>query len=421
MNFLKVSQVFLGNLYGRLKSEAPNLDLILIALLLVWTCLLFFRLSEPDDSLIFDEVYYVQAARVIAGLPVTSEGLPQDWYSGGDPNAEHPPLAKLIMAAGIELFHTNATGWRLPSIVMGISSAYLIYALARQLNCNQSQARFACAVLAFDNLFFVHSRIATLDIYVVAFSLLGLWLYFRRDPEWAGIALGLATVCKISGLFTFFGIALFETLSFLRQPIDEMRRNWLSHWRPLTLHTLFYVTFFLSTLGALDCYWTEFRNPIQHVKHIVQFGTNLSREKGIGPQGIESTPLQWWLNEKSFDYLTVNLVKGENTLSDIHFRGIISPYLIASAPFVLCYCLIHGCRGNKAALLAFSLFASNYLPLLLTWLKVRRICYLYYMLPCLPALAIGLACTLKDCPLWVRVTFLLATLYSFVLFFPFKH
>ncbi|MBT9588187.1 hypothetical protein IV102_32920, partial [bacterium] len=252
------------------------------------------------------------------------------------------------------------------------------------------------------------------------FSLLGCWLYMRKDPEFAGVALGLATLCKISGLFAYGGLVLFECLSFLRKSRKDRMNDFSSFWKPLGVLSLFYFSFTFVALGTLDCYWTEFRNPVSHVRHILQFGTHLSREKGIGPQGIESTPLQWWLNEKSFDYLTVNLLKGDNSLSSVQFRGIMSPYTIAAAPFVLCFCLMRGCKGNRAALLAFSLFFANYLPLLATWLKVRRICYLYYMLPCLPALAIGLACTLEECPRWVRYLLVAGVVYSFAMFFPFK-
>ena len=65
-------------------------------------------LSEPchapcqaptDHVLVFDESYYVNAARVIAGIAPPPN---QDYATaplGDDPNAEHPQLAKLLIAA----------------------------------------------------------------------------------------------------------------------------------------------------------------------------------------------------------------------------------------------------------------------------------------------------------------------------------
>src|SRR5438128_10875770 len=59
--------------------------------------------SAADRVLIFDETYYVNAARVIAGLRPPTGAPYHAAPLGDDPNAEHPQLAKLIMAAAIEL------------------------------------------------------------------------------------------------------------------------------------------------------------------------------------------------------------------------------------------------------------------------------------------------------------------------------
>src|SRR5688572_1912421 len=81
-----------------LPSDLPTrlLWLLLLASLL----LRLLWLGRPDGSLIFDEKYYVNAGRMLAGIPPQPD-IYQDRTIGLDPNREHPPLAKLIEAASI--------------------------------------------------------------------------------------------------------------------------------------------------------------------------------------------------------------------------------------------------------------------------------------------------------------------------------
>ena len=371
-----------------------------------------YRLPDPPDTLIFDEKYYVQAARVLNGSPVAPEGLPNDWVSGQDPNREHPPLAKIVMAQGLTLSQGHPIGWRLPSLLLGVLSLAMTYAVTLELTDKRELARWSVAYLGLENLFFVHSRIATLEIYVLAFSMLGTWLYLRRRPELAGLALALATVSKLTGVFGFGALILYELLVGL-----QSRRL---AWKPLIALSVFYFGFSLSLLGILDCYFTPFRSPVQHLRHIVQFGSNLTRPPGVPPQGIESTPLQWWMNERDFDYAAVSVSSNGNSQTTVRFRSKVSPYLLFAAPFCIAYYLIGASRGQRLPLLVVCLVAANYLPFLMTWMFMRRICYLYYLLPCIPPLTMGVACMLSEQPRWARFVFLAASFYAFLQLFPFQ-
>src|SRR5438270_10252385 len=112
---------------GAVRTEAgralghPRAPLVALAMILLLS-LPFrgFHLGSPcgspcrtrtDHTLIFDEAYYVNAARVIAGVKPPG-GVP---YANAplhkDPNAEHPQLAKLIIAGTIKLFGDNPWGW----------------------------------------------------------------------------------------------------------------------------------------------------------------------------------------------------------------------------------------------------------------------------------------------------------------------
>ncbi len=53
--------------------------------------------------------------------------------SGDDPNAEHPQLAKVVMAGSIELFGDGPFAWRIGSILFGSLAILGLYVLVRGL------------------------------------------------------------------------------------------------------------------------------------------------------------------------------------------------------------------------------------------------------------------------------------------------
>lgn len=181
----------------------------------------------------------------------------------------------------------------------------------------------------------------------------------------------------------------------------------------------FFICFGYAALGAMDCYVTRFPGPANHVLHIFRFGTNLARAAGVGPQGAESTPLVWWLNIKNFDYFTLTTGNQEISKTVIRFQGCMNIYLIGFAPFVLAYNFTRARAGDRLSLLVCCLFLANYVPILVTWIKARRICYLFYMLPSLPAISMGFGAVSKALPGWVAALMVLVTFYSFLTIFPF--
>src|SRR5204863_4781122 len=94
---------------------------LLLVLLATSFALRMLWLAAPDGALIFDEKYYVNAARVILGIPPGQDTYTEDAL-GRDPNTEHPPLAKLLIAASMAVLGDNPYGWRIPSVAFGTTS-----------------------------------------------------------------------------------------------------------------------------------------------------------------------------------------------------------------------------------------------------------------------------------------------------------
>jgi len=114
-----------------------------------------------------------------------------------------------LMALSIRGFGDGPLGWRYPSVLFGSLAVVAVYLCGLALFAAPGPA-IASAVLAFLNqMLFVQSRIAMLDIFALAFGLLAIAAFLQgyRKPRpqlWfalAGAGFGLSSACKWSGLF----------------------------------------------------------------------------------------------------------------------------------------------------------------------------------------------------------------------------
>lgn len=169
-----------------------------VAIFLIAHLVLLIGITTPE-KFVFDEVHYVPAARQMLE-PV----LPKPVL-----NPMHPPLAKELIAASIAVFGDNALGWRYPATLFGALAIVAIYLCGLALFSAQAPAIAAALIAICNQMLFVQSRIAMLDIFALAFGLLATAAFmhgFRKERPHlffalAGGLFGLAAACKWSGLF----------------------------------------------------------------------------------------------------------------------------------------------------------------------------------------------------------------------------
>jgi predicted membrane-bound dolichyl-phosphate-mannose-protein mannosyltransferase len=412
--------------HGLVRLQAVDLAPLLLLLLVITS--FGFRmiwLDKPDGALIFDESYYVNAARVILGWPV-ADGAPYAGEQPGlDPNTEHPPGAKLLIAGSMWLLGDNAIGWRLPSVIFGTLSIPLLYGIVRKVGGTKAIALLATFLFAFDNLVLVHSRIATLDIFLLCFLLLGLYCYLQGWPTLAGLALVLATLCKIQGLYGIGVLVAFEGLRLVRARFETKRWRLKQLW-PLLLMTVVYLLALPGLLGILDSVWSPYKNPVAHIRHILDYGFLLTRPDG--PQGDESNPWQWLVNEVPMTYLRTDtqvLTDGnvEVTRATIFFRGAMNPYVVFMTPLAIAYAAYSAFkRRDDCSFLVLALFVVTYGPFWPAAILAHRISYIFYFLVTIPAVAIGAAQFMyaAQTPRLVRWAYIGAVLLGFYTYFPFR-
>jgi len=389
-----------------------------IILFIICLSLRLFWLDQPIGNLIFDEVFYVNAARVILGIQqhplIFGEHKPPSFIQiveGLDPNIEHPPLAKLIITTSIWLVGDNGWGWRLPSVIFGSASILLFYLLLRQLTQKKMAPIVGSFLFGFDNLIFVHSRIATLDIFMLAFMLLGFYLFFKEKPILSGVALALSALCKEVGAF---GVAVLIGYTILRIIKNQYGR--MQQTKKLCYLILSFIASGVALLAVMDWLWVGFLNPFNHIAAMIHYSTLISREI---LRGSESYPWQWLINEVKMPYLWMNYWRIGSELYSISFTGAMNPVILFAAIPSIVYLTY---RRGEASLFLLSWFFLMYTPFLLMQLLWHRISYIFYFLPIMPAVCAMVSNMITDenIPRIVVIGYLVVVLAGFIYLFPFK-
>lgn len=150
------------------------------------------RVATPH-KLVFDEVHYVPAAKVLLQLQ-------------GSVNIEHPLLGKELIALGISLFGDNSFGWRIMSTFAGTATVLGIFAILWMLFGRVRTATMGALFVLLNITVFIQARIAMLDGFMAAFVVTGIaaLLWAMRSPpgktwpRWllGSLLLGLGVACK---------------------------------------------------------------------------------------------------------------------------------------------------------------------------------------------------------------------------------
>ena len=161
-------------------------------------------------SMYFDEVYHGRTAF-------------EQLHSYTIYETTHPPLGKTIISIGIALFGMNPFGWRCMGALAGVIMVWIMYLLAKELFGNVKAAWLTAFVFAFDFMHYTQTRIATVDSYVVLFTML-MFLFmirFARIPLaentfsqlfnlfMSGLFMGCAIAVKWNGAYGVIGLAAY--------------------------------------------------------------------------------------------------------------------------------------------------------------------------------------------------------------------
>jgi hypothetical protein len=371
--------------------------------------------TATDHLLVFDEDYYVNAARVIAGVR-PPHGYPYAHAPlGDDPNAEHPQLAKLVMAGSIELFGDGPFAWRVGSLVFGTVAILGMYALARAAGAEAWVAVGAAALMALDNLQLDHARIATLDVYALAAMVWGGALYLRRRPVLAGVVIGIGACAKEVAPYAVVALAVLEVFRWLLYRGREVAIAAVMRVVSCAVAT---AGTFVGLLAVLDRIATPYADAskqlitggaFSHIGHILSYAA--AETSPHGPTGIASYPWEWLGDYKPISYLTINPQEPAPGLYHVHpaahFLGMISPPILLAGLAGAVAASVGLARARSAqplreatgawrppdrtgvseiGLVGLAWFLGTFVPFELLSAIYSRTSYLYYMVSVMPGL-----------------------------------
>ncbi|KTB47863.1 phospholipid carrier-dependent glycosyltransferase [Dehalogenimonas alkenigignens] len=240
-----------------------------LAAVLIGSMILHLGLLWHPDELVLDEQYYVVAAR--------------DYLVQGDLHQpEHPPLAKLVITAGMQVFGDNPFGWRFFPAVFGTGAIFFFYLILRQFPLSNAAVNIAVGLFAFENATFLMASVAMLDIFNVTFMLAGFWAYLARKYPLAVLFLLLSALCKLTGLFPVIAIAS-HWLVFRRDKVLVLAISGLAA----------YAGAILAVPGLEYLLTDDWSNPFSRINHLFTVPGTITFENSSHPSALH--PWQWVL------------------------------------------------------------------------------------------------------------------------------
>ncbi len=450
----------LGAAYAYLRFPAHRKALIFIAALTlaVFSAHMYVvNLPSQQDACdaahmfqfcIGDESYYLPAAHAILSggqcVPSVTSCKP-----------EHPILSQALIAGGIAVFGDDPTGWRIMPILLGTSSIPLLYLLSLKITSNRRLSCIAALMLALDVNFFVLSSAAFLDVPMVFFVLTAFLAYFYELRVWkldrfmiTGTLLGLAGLAKETAILPALALLTYHILfggGSGGSRVDLGRHHFISRLATgLIILVVAGVTFAIGVQVYDSLYAsTPFPLFIDQVRYMLgNTAGHVGQGYTCGPGSAPITAYDWLTYYCPTQYYT-SMTLGAG-FYDVAYMGISNMaelwmtfawVPLAAGVLVASYRRRRSLQTSTLEVLAdeassgerrflaltLSLFLWNYVPyVLLTMVGLTT--YPFYLLPGMPAVALGIGYLLSQrwFPRSIAILYLVVVFGFFLVFFPYK-
>lgn len=395
------------------------------------------------NSTYFDEIYHARTAyEFLHGIPAYEN--------------THPPLGKILIAAGVAVFGMNPFGWRIAGVIFGILMVPAVFLFAKRITSHSAAAGLACALFAFDFMHFTQTRIATIDVFITFFVILMYYFMYcystlsfydtslKRTllPLGAcGVCMGLGIACKWTGAYAGAGLAVIFFSVLYRRYREYLyakscpqgvscgisHRKILDSFRRCTAVTLLFCVAFFVLVPALIYLlsYLPFRDNTQDGLFLRMLHNQVSMFRYhstlVATHPYSSPWYQWPLIVRPIWYFSG--IPGETVREGISAFGNPLVWWMGIPAFFYTLVLIIKKRDRTAAFLSVG-YLAQYLP----WIFVTRITFIYHYFPSVIFVVLMIVYSLLDIKKKKRLSerrfLLLLTLYGtaalglFLLFYP---
>ncbi|HZK34075.1 MAG TPA: phospholipid carrier-dependent glycosyltransferase, partial [Bacillota bacterium] len=381
----------------------------------------------------FDEIYHARTA-----YEHLNKIKPYEWT--------HPPLGKILISIGINIFGMNTFGWRFIGTLFGAAMIPIMYIFAKKLFKKSFFGFCAAFLMMFDLMHFAQTRIATIDGYTTFFVIL--MYYFMADyylnksykksfarslvPLFlSGLFFGLGAATKWSALYGAPGLALiffiakyneFKDYRVYKNMPQGDRPAWVKQFIPrywlgtLVSCVLFFVIipatiYLLSYIPYLQVEGMTFKDIIDYQGRMYNYHSGL--------EATHSFQSNWWswplLVRPIWYYRARDMTTG--LASTISSFGNPAIWWVGIAAYF--YILKGSVEKNKLAMFLLVPIVTQLLP----WTMITRAAFIYHFFPILPFIMLAIVYGIKrllDKGLDRRLvyTYLAIVLVTFVIFYP---
>lgn len=357
--------------------------------------------SHWMNSAYFDEIYHARTAL--------------EHLRGITPyEISHPPLGKLIIGLGIQLFGMTPFGWRFSGTLFGVLMVPLLYIFLKNLFGKTALALCGTALFTFDFMHLTQTRIATIDSYGVFFILamfyfLYRWLALPAGTPWrkcalplflSGLMFGIGCASKWIviyggvGLAVLFFIGLFWKCREWPKNEDGIPRR--AGWVVGTLlfcvlcfvliPVVIYLASYLPYAAAEGAdSWEEYLKLVWDNQVFM-----LTYHQGVdATHPYSSRWYQWLLDLRPILYYMDNSVPGYTTRFAAFNNPIVSWAGLAAMITAAVQTIRRRCGKGLFILI-------GYLSQLLPWVFISRTVFAYHYFPSILFLCLALAYVMND-------------------------